>query len=221
MSERSESRLPSLVTAPSDDALAGQGRLTRPPDRRHQRSWVPLTPACLCLLIGLADIAQVVLPRVYVHTHLHKINPYVPGTLTNLTRTVDVLTGLLLLMLSHGLRRRKRRAWQAVVLLLAFSVVVHLAHFPRMITAVVAASVLVALLYFRDEFYAVGDPRTRWRALVVFAGLVVAGGGVRPPPTTVLPRLLRSPQRQERHLVIHREVLHRLPGGVRGDARGW
>ena len=174
MSERSESRLPSLVTAPSDDALAGQGRLTRPPDRRHQRSWVPLTAAWLCLLIGLADIAQVVLPRVYVHTHLHKINPYVPGTLTNLTRTVDVLTGLLLLMLSHGLRRRKRRAWQAVVLLLAFSVVVHLAHFPRMITAVVAASVLVALLYFRDEFYAVGDPRTRWRALVVFAGLVVA-----------------------------------------------
>jgi lysyl-tRNA synthetase class 2 len=135
---------------------------------------VPLTAAWLCLLIGLADIAQVVLPRVYVHTHLHKINPYVPGTLTNLTRTVDVLTGLLLLMLSHGLRRRKRRAWQAVVLLLAFSVVVHLAHFPRMITAVVAASVLVALLYFRDEFYAVGDPRTRWRALVVFAGLVVA-----------------------------------------------
>jgi lysyl-tRNA synthetase class 2 len=133
-----------------------------------------MTAAWLCLLIGLADIVQVVLPRVYVHTHLHKINPYVPGTLTNLTRTVDVLTGLLLLMLSHGLRRRKRRAWQAVVLLLAFSVVVHLAHFPRMITAVVAASVLVALLYFRDEFYAVGDPRTRWRALVVFAGLVVA-----------------------------------------------
>jgi lysyl-tRNA synthetase class 2 len=133
-----------------------------------------MTAAWLCLLIGLADIVQVVLPRVYVHTHLHKINPYVPGTLTNLTRTVDVLTGLLLLMLSHGLRRRKRRAWQAVVLLLAFSVVVHLAHFPRMITAVVAAGVLVALLYFRDEFYAVGDPRTRWRALVVFAGLVVA-----------------------------------------------
>src|ERR1039458_2586491 len=150
MSERRESRLPSLVTAPPDDALAGQGRLERPPDRRHQRSWVPMTAAWLCLLIGLADIVQVVLPRVYVHTHLHKINPYVPGTLTNLTRTVDVLTGLLLLMLSHGLRRRKRRAWQAVVLLLAFSVVVHLAHFPRMITAVVAASVLVAGLGVAD-----------------------------------------------------------------------
>jgi lysyl-tRNA synthetase class 2 len=34
--------------------------------------------------------------------------------------------------------------------------------------------VLVALLFFRDEFYAVGDPRTRWRAVAVFGGLVVA-----------------------------------------------
>jgi len=133
-----------------------------------------VTAAWLCLLIGLANIVQVVLPRFYSHTHLHKINSFVPGTLTNLTRTVDVLTGLLLLMLSHGLRRRKRRAWQAVTLLLAFSVVVHLAHYPHLVPAVIAAGVLVALLYFRAEFYASGDPRTRWRALAVFIGLVAA-----------------------------------------------
>jgi lysyl-tRNA synthetase class 2 len=93
-----------------------------------------------------------------------------------------VLIGLLLLMLSHGLRRRKRRAWQAVTLLLALSVVVYLVHVPHVIVhavpnlapAVVTAGVLAVLLYFRAEFYAVGDPRTRWRALTVFAGLVVA-----------------------------------------------
>ena len=34
--------------------------------------------------------------------------------------------------------------------------------------------VLIALLYFRDEFYAEGDQRTRWRALWVFGGLIVA-----------------------------------------------
>jgi lysyl-tRNA synthetase class 2 len=137
---------------------------------------VPVTAGWLCLLIGLADIVQVVLPHFYTHAHLHRINPYVPGTLTNLTHTVDVLVGLLLLMLSHGLRRRKRRAWQAVTLLLAFTVVVHLTRVPHTVpaVAVVAAAVLVALLYFRDEFYAVGDPRTRWRALAAFSGLVVA-----------------------------------------------
>ncbi len=139
-----------------------------------------MTAAWLCLFIGLADIVEVVLPRFYSHTHLHKINSFVPGMLTNLTHTAFVLTGLLLLMLSHGLRRRKRRAWQAVTVLLAFTVVVHLAHAslgsPRGIPAIaiIAAGALIALLYFRDQFYAVGDPRTRWQALVVFAGLVVA-----------------------------------------------
>jgi lysyl-tRNA synthetase, class II len=134
---------------------------------------VPVTAGWLCLLIGLGDIARVAVPGFY-QSRLHKINTYVPGTLTNLTRTVDVLVGLLLLMLSHGLRRRKRRAWQAVTLLLAFDVVFHLARFPHAVPALVVAGVLGALLYFRDEFYAVGDPRTRWRALAVFAGLVAA-----------------------------------------------
>jgi lysyl-tRNA synthetase class 2 len=175
MSKTSDRRTAGLVAAlPGDDASTNQEPVTRPPDRRHQRRWVPVTAAWLCLLIGLADIVHVVMPSFYQRAHLHKINPYVPGTLTNLTRTVDVLTGLLLLMLSHGLRRRKRRAWQAVTLLLALSAVVHLLPDPNEVPAVVAAGVLAVLLYFRDEFYAVGDPRTRWRALVVFAGLVVA-----------------------------------------------
>ena len=38
--------------------------------------------------------------------------------------------------------------------------------------------VLVMLIaggyYFRSEFYAVGDPRTRWRALGAFIGLLAA-----------------------------------------------
>jgi lysyl-tRNA synthetase, class II len=77
-------------------------------------------------------------------------------------------------MLAHGLRRRKRRAFQAVVALLAFDVTIHFVHSMRIPTAIVALLLLIALLYFRDEFYAEGDPRTRWRALWVLGGLVVA-----------------------------------------------
>jgi lysyl-tRNA synthetase, class II len=80
----------------------------------------------------------------------------------------------MLLVLAHGLRRRKRRAWQAVVALLAFDIGIHFFHSQRIPTAIVALVVLIALLYFRDEFYAEGDPRTRWRALWVLVGLVVA-----------------------------------------------
>jgi lysyl-tRNA synthetase class 2 len=89
-----------------------------------------------------------------------------------------VIVGLLLLMLSHGLRRRKLRAWQAVVFLLAFDIAIHFFHhhlyISRIPSAIVACVLLGTLLYFRDDFYAVGDRRTRWLALWVFAGLAAA-----------------------------------------------
>jgi lysyl-tRNA synthetase class 2 len=177
MSEAEEK--PSSEGEPANNAasppLVSQ-QVVRPPDRRTQHTWVPVAAGWLCLLIGLADIVQVVRPSLYTYTHLHKIHAFLPGTLTNVAHILSVIIGLLLLMLSHGLRRRKRRAWEAVTLILAASVVVHLIHprHDRVITAVVSAILLAALLYFRKEFYAVGDPRTRWRALWVFCGLVVA-----------------------------------------------
>jgi lysyl-tRNA synthetase, class II len=145
-----------------------------PVDRRHQRAWVPGTAALLTALIGLSDIVAIFKPDLVHRLQLHKINYLVPGTLTTVTRTADVIIGLMLLMLAHGLRRRKRRAWQAVIALLAFDIAIHLVHTQRILTSIAALVVLIALLYFRDEFYAGGDPRTRWRALWVLAGLLAA-----------------------------------------------
>jgi len=143
-----------------------------PADRVRQRRWVPVTAALLTYLIGLADILNILRPD--LANRLHTATSMIPGTLTNVTRSADVLIGLMLLMLAHGLRRRKRRAWQAVVALLAFDIAIHFIHSQRMITAVISLVLLIALLYFRDEFYAEGDPRTRWRAMWVFGGLIVA-----------------------------------------------
>jgi lysyl-tRNA synthetase, class II len=128
----------------------------------------------LALVIGIADVLEGGVPSLYAHYRLHRIVDLAPGTLTNLTRTADVITGLLLLMLSHGLRRRKRRACRAVILLLGASVVIHLVHYPHIGRAVITAALLAVLVFYRREFYAVGDPRTRWRALVVLGGLVLA-----------------------------------------------
>ena len=160
----------------SDDATradeSATGGQQAPGVRAHQRRWVPRMAALLTFLIGLSDILNILRPDL-VH-RLHRINYLVPGTLTNVTRSADVLIGLMLLMLAHGLRRRKRRAWQAVSGLLAFDIAIHFFHSMRIPTAVISLVLLIALLYFRDEFYAEGDPRTRWRALWVLAGLVVA-----------------------------------------------
>ena len=162
--------------SPAAEPPAAGRQAPRPPDRRNQRRWVPVAAGWLCLLIGLADIIEVVHPGLFYTSHLTRFHAFVPGTLVNVTHTVSVIIGLLLLMLSHGLKRRKRRAWEAATLLLAGSVVVHVIPFreDRIVTALVSALLVAALLYFRAEFYAVGDPRTRWRALWVFLGLVVA-----------------------------------------------
>jgi lysyl-tRNA synthetase class 2 len=146
----------------------------RPPDRRHQRRWVPIVAGWLALLIGVADVIEGAVPGVYAQYRLHRIGDLAPGTLTNLTRTADVITGLLLLMLAHGLRRRKRRACQAVILLLGAGVVIQLAHYPHIDRALVTAALFIALVWYRREFYAIGDPRTRWRALAVLGWLVLA-----------------------------------------------
>ena len=137
---------------------------------------MPWVTGWLALLIGLENILTVAIPSLHLEHRLHRIKPFVPGTLTNVTHTADVIIGLMLLLLSHGLRRRKRRAWEAVTVLLVFSAVIHLfpLHDMRVATGVVSVIMLAVLLYYRAEFYAVGDPRTRWRAVAVFAGLVVA-----------------------------------------------
>src|SRR6266704_4346578 len=101
--------------------------------------------------------------------------PITTGWLCLLIGLADVVSAVIpRLQLVHRLRRRKRRAWQATCLLLAFSVLIHVVHAPYLVPGVVSALMLGALLFYRDEFYAVGDARTRWRAARVFVCLLVA-----------------------------------------------
>jgi lysyl-tRNA synthetase, class II len=160
--------------------------VVRSTDLRQQQRWVPLTAGLAALVIGLGYIAEGLTPGLY-HRRLRGLSDLAPGTLAALTRTSDVLIGLLLLMLSHGLRRRKRRAWAAVMALLAAGLVIHggigiVVHnlapdltLPRLhpLEAAISAALLIALFAFRKQFYAVGDRRSRWRALWILGALLV------------------------------------------------
>jgi lysyl-tRNA synthetase, class II len=180
------------VTPPSGQDGAADGKGRRRVGRgdnvaaaeRGQKSgkrltWFPAVAALLTFLIGVSDVVAVLKPG--WHQKLGKVNAVVPGTLTNVTRTSDVIVGLLLLMLARGLRRRKRRACQAVIALLAFDIGIHFLHFGHFThvgfsvspSEVVAIILLVALIYRYNDFYAIGDPRTRRTAAWVFAVLVV------------------------------------------------
>ena len=149
-------------------------------------TWIPAVASLLTFLIGISDVVAVFQPG--FHEKLHKVNAVVPGTLTTVTRASDVIVGLLLLMLARGLRRRKRRAWQAVVALLVFDIIIHVpmhvsmhsVHFVRLVSiSTVVAIVLLGILIARQQdFYAVGDPRTRRTSVRVFVTLVAIDFGI-------------------------------------------
>jgi lysyl-tRNA synthetase class 2 len=78
---------------------------------------VPALVARACTLVGLLDIAAGVFPR-FRHSRMHTLAEVLPGALGPFAAALSLSAGVLLLLLAHGLRRRKRRAWRAAVVLL-------------------------------------------------------------------------------------------------------
>ncbi|MGW4896522.1 phosphatidylglycerol lysyltransferase domain-containing protein [Kitasatospora sp. NPDC004240] len=135
------------------------------------RAWLPGAVGYACLLIGLVDIACAVFPRLR-HTRMHTVAGQLPGGTTSLAAAGTLMVGMLLVLLAHALRRRKRRAWRAVCVLLPLGAALHLLRWHQIGPAVVSLVLFVVMLVHRREFYAKADPRTRWRAVV---NLVVLG----------------------------------------------
>ncbi len=172
---------------PAEPTTGDEERLAAPVseralDRRLQRRWVPLTAGVVSMIVGVGYIIEGIAPGL-TERRLRGLS-----YLGSLTRTADIIIGLLLLMLSHGLRRRKRRAWEGVVALLAAGLVLHfglglIVRFVdpnesqlsiRPVAAAVSLAVILALVWTRREFYAVGDRRSKWWALWVLCYLAVA-----------------------------------------------
>jgi lysyl-tRNA synthetase class 2 len=153
---------------------------------------VPRLAGWIVLAIGLSFIAIGVNSGLYEqlkrpHSRLHRIALSTPGSLTltvALHRTALIVIGLLLLMLCHGLVRRKLRSWQAVMTLLILAAGINVLRVHHLVKAFGLSAILVGFaltaaliglgFYYRREFYALGDPRTRWRALWAFVWILCA-----------------------------------------------
>lgn len=133
---------------------------------------VPTVAAVLCALVGVVDLVSAVSHA--DRARLHELTMVVPGALTTASAAATLVTGVLLLLLARALKRRKRRAWRAVVTLLAGSVALHVLKGLDIEEAALAAALLIGLVVWRDQFYAAGDPRTRWRGVAAFVGLLTA-----------------------------------------------
>jgi lysyl-tRNA synthetase class 2 len=148
--------------------------MTAPPTTR------PATPRWARVPVAGRDVARAVGNATYVigaidvvtgllhswRLRLHPLTEVVPGALSDAAAAATVVSGLLLLLLAHSLKRRKVRAWRAATALLVVSLASHALKL-EVAAALVSVLGLVLLVTHRREFFAAGDPSTRWRAVLV------------------------------------------------------
>jgi lysyl-tRNA synthetase class 2 len=133
---------------------------------------VPTVIALLTMALGVVDIVSAVTPERV--SRLHALTSVVPLSLAHVASAGTAVAGLLLVMLGHGLRRRKRRAWRGAVALLVLSAALNLGKGLDAEEAAVAFALAVALVVLHRQFYAAGDPTTRLRAPVTFVAMGLA-----------------------------------------------
>ncbi len=154
--------------------VRGVRRILRGP--RPER--VPPLAGTACAALGVLDIAAGVFPR-FRHSRTHAVAEVVPGALGPFAAALAISAGVLLLLLAHGLRRRKRRAWRAAVVLLPAGAAAQFTYRHSVIGVLLPVVLLVLLGRHRGQFAALPDPRSRWKALANFfllgAGSLVTG----------------------------------------------
>ncbi|MGV9316810.1 phosphatidylglycerol lysyltransferase domain-containing protein [Streptomyces sp. NPDC003691] len=150
-------------------ATAGVRRILRGP----RPEAVPAVVGTACTLVGLIDIVSGIVPR-FRHSSAHALVEVLPGATGPFAAALSLSVGVLLLLLAHGLKRHKRRAWRAAVVLLPLGAFVQFSYRQSVIGTVVSLVVLALLLRHREQFSALPDPRSRWKAL---ANFVLMGGG--------------------------------------------
>ncbi|MER5770149.1 phosphatidylglycerol lysyltransferase domain-containing protein [Streptomyces sp. NPDC001985] len=177
------------ATVDGDKSGSVPGRVTR---RRRVRRLlrgprpraVPSLTATACALIGLIDITAGIRPALRHSGTAGTPEPYAAGLSATgpYAAALSLTTGVLLVLLAHGLRRRKRPAWRAAAVLLPAGALGHLLHGQPAALAIAPLVVLVPLIAHRREFSARPDPRGRRRALAVLAllgaGALAAGTAV-------------------------------------------
>lgn len=133
-------------------------------------SAVPKIIGTATSVIGLLDVVSAVFPA-FRTGRMHHMAAVFPGTVSSLAAATSVVTGILLLMLAHGLKRGKQRAWWAAVALLPVGAATQLIYRHSLFGVLVSFGLMALLIKHRAQFTALSDPRTRWRAAVNFVAL--------------------------------------------------
>jgi lysyl-tRNA synthetase class 2 len=137
---------------------------------------VPTAIAIVTVLLGVVDIVDSLAPE--RAARLHDLTKVVPLGVAQGANGATVVAGLLLIMLGQSLRRRKRRAWRAALVLSVLTMGLHVIRDLDVEAASVTLVLTVLLVALSGQFYAAGDPRTRLRAPVTFVLMLIASFGL-------------------------------------------
>ena len=140
-------------------------------ERGEADVWSVRVVASLAALMGLINILSALRPGLFRHMERYEL--YLPLAVRDGTRLATVLAGFALLLLARGLIRRKRAAWLLTIAVLAASSVVHVVKGLDYGEALLAAALLVWLVYLRPYFHARSDPPSIRQGLVLL-GLAFA-----------------------------------------------
>ena len=150
---------------------------TAPIAHPQRASQAPRLLALIAAAAGVIGIVSAATPE--WPGRLSLVREYLSTSAPNVADGLVVASSIGLLLLARGLARRRHRAWQAAVLILAVSAVLHLVKGLDIEEAIFDIAVLVLFVRKRRAFYAVGDPggpqRAGVAALEALAGLVGYG----------------------------------------------
>ncbi|CAM5455754.1 phosphatidylglycerol lysyltransferase domain-containing protein [Streptomyces abikoensis] len=153
--------------------LSRLARIARGPKPEN----VPAVVGTVAALIGLVDVLAGVVPR-FRWSKVHSLAEVLPGSVTQLAAAGSIIVGILLLMLAHGLKRAKQRAWLAAVVLLPIGAAAQLVYRHSYIGAILSLLLFIYLVWHKGSFYALPDPRSRWKAAANFVLMGAASFGL-------------------------------------------
>jgi lysyl-tRNA synthetase class 2 len=133
----------------------------------------PLWVSRVVFLVGAISLLSAYLPSIATRTKL--VNDVIPASFPAAATTGGAAIGVLLIVLSRGLRRGKKRAWVVTLIATAFALAIHLLRGLQAEQAFVCLLLIIQLIAARKNFTARPDPRSLRRVLsVVTVGPLLA-----------------------------------------------
>jgi lysylphosphatidylglycerol synthetase-like protein (DUF2156 family) len=127
------------------DRLAAQRR------QRSIRRWA----SGLLFLDGALNVARTVAPP--LRGRLHAVLSVLPVAVAQSAAAITAVAGIAMIMLARGIRRGQRRAWFISVVVLAVTIVGHVARGGSFLNSLVAAAIFSLLIIERRYFQATTD----------------------------------------------------------------